>query len=428
MKDFDDLLQQTVKNTHPNRALADNFTARVVSELRTHPTPRKESLFMKFWKKPLVAVLAGVVLVAAVGGTTYAATDGFTKPFSLNNIFGYKETETEQGRIVQVKTDNCSSVALTSAASTSDRTLYFRIAKDAKISTDDALKYVQGYCESLRQPVLPEVYTRLEKRDPARNTPSTLLATNGTVTRADAGTITISGGGAPAETYRKFASDAILESSSGATIKPSDIKVGRNVLLFARPSSSEAPDTVVYVRQASDEETLYLKFSEESSDYRRDVTRVEPCTSDPSGYCAVAQTPKPERPTPAPRTEKPAPAKPAPRTPSSPSSAQQKALATVKQAYEMYGNNATTSNKDKFIRTYTTPQLGAELRRNFPYDPILCVQQGKFKPRFGQPQYRGNTMSVTVRGIGQDGFPDSDPVDVTYDMTQGRISSIICRL
>ena len=257
---------------------------------------------MKFWKKPLVAVLAGVVLVAAVGGTTYAATDGFTKPFSLNNIFGYKETETEQGRIVQVKTDNCSSVALTSAASTSDRTLYFRIAKDAKISTDDALKYVQGYCESLRQPVLPEVYTRLEKRDPARNTPSTLLATNGTVTRADAGTITISGGGAPAETYRKFASDAILESSSGYD-QAKRHQGGRNVLLFARPSSSEAPDTVVYVRQASDEETLYLKFSEESSDYRRDVTRVEPCTSDPSGYCAVAQTPKPERPTPAPRTE-----------------------------------------------------------------------------------------------------------------------------
>ena len=435
MTDIDDRLQQAAER-FDTRQVPDDFTARVLAEIRANPnTKPKKGLLMNLLQKPVIAV-AVAALVILGGGTTYAATDGFTKPFNLNNIFGYQDlTDNNGAKIIRVKTSNCDSTPNPAAQSgTSDRDMYFRI-KDAKAaSTEQFTRWVQGYCEQyqydLKNGDINSVLAEYDSRNLDGSKPpyvSNLVTESGLLgVVPEDKAVSISWIEAPANSHNANAygvvdPEVVIRDWKGDNLKFSDLKSDRYAsVVFREAKQDQLNDQAVYIYQSSSNGTFYQKNREKIA---KSVERVLPCKSHKSGYCTTKQATAiesgKER---AVDTRK-----------KDQNSKAEQAVSAIEQAYGWYNLTMPGSDHQTLVQSfgerYTTPELASSLLRPAPYDTIMCVQQAPGEGQwysFLEPQVSGNLVTVVLRANATEDLEAMGLGEVTYDTTKGKISSIDC--
>lgn len=421
MKDLDELLRSS-SAPRPRRELSSNFTATVVSTLKAHPQKRqKESRFMKLIHSPVFAVVAAAILLIG-GGTAYAATDGFTKPFDLKNIFGYQKIVQPDGRrVLTIKTANCSTgTADAQTATTSDRMLYYRL-NDASLVESEVLDFLQGYCEYYHSIMSSD---RIDPRDYMEPREGYTYDA-GKVIAVKGNTITIKSTTPVVTTdYTKTNSTIML----GAAETNKTIEAG-DFLNFVYDDTKPGNPLRVVERYSK-----YYTFYQDAAYSRQSGTpslwdklqRVEPCQQDGKAqFCDYGS-----------KTAN-----------TSDSSEAKEAVSTIKTAYDTYIKDLASdrpvgseepadddwperfANARKQFYTVTTQKLAQTLSEaSFGADTILCTQNWTneiTQMSYGAPMVAGLTVTVPISrpNVENKVVPF---VDVTYSLETKKIVSIDC--
>lgn len=151
MNEIDDLLKKSAGAT-PRRPLRSGFTNNVINHIVQNP---KQSWFAQFTEnfmekvltKPAMLVTA-IVFTVLAAGSTYAAVS-----WPSINAFFNGETPTSDGRIVEVKTDNCifqNAFVMTQTDKSKD-TYFYKVKSDSKLTNEDVVKIVKGNCQAEAQ-------------------------------------------------------------------------------------------------------------------------------------------------------------------------------------------------------------------------------------------------------------------------------------
>lgn len=417
----------------PRRQLSNSFTSEIVAEIKTHPhAPKRENIFMKLRQKPAIVAAVLVAVIVFGGGTTYAATDGFTKPFNLSNIFGYKESKSNTGeQLVVVQLNDCSSAQITTQPQqvNPDRELMFRVKQGATETTDDLLKYVQGYCESYRQELNQQAtIKRIEKLEAANVGPATMANnpaaegnmtnTTGTIKAVSTSSLTMTypyGEGDSFDVVYSKLSPKLVVEGPGAT-KLTDLQKGDTAFVIDRVGS-DGSQTLLFVKRASGELAYYTALAQKSD---IPFERVVKCDTDASGVCTLDTAPThgaPQNYTPPKKTNGGS---------SDASTAIDDGVRTIQTAYQEYFQQPTAAGKEAFITKYADTPLATALRQPAPYDPIMCVQQGPVGLEFGDARTDTGTVTVTVYAAASAGIPKRALLDVTYSTQYKKITAIDC--
>lgn len=156
----------------PSRKLRANFTEHIIQQISEHPRQVgrmahiKEMIQMKLMHKPIMAALAGFVVIAATG-TTYAAVSGW--PLAL---FSGQKNLADSGRIVSIDTKNCGGVsAYGTKIESKDHRVYFKIKAGSKLTNEQVTEMVQGNCEINEQTALTtgQIKQELDKNPANKN-------------------------------------------------------------------------------------------------------------------------------------------------------------------------------------------------------------------------------------------------------------------
>lgn len=394
MKDNDDMLRAALPR--PARELSSNFSARVVAELKAHDTEsQKEYTPMKFRLAPMIATIVAAVIVLVGGGVTYAATDGFTKPFNLENIFGYKTvTEPNGGKVLAVQTANCTVGAVDAPKGNADQTLYFRLKQ---VSEADAMRWLQGYCESISAETF---YSTL--RDTYMTTDNTV--SSGVVTSATDRTIDITDDETRTNVQFAITASTKIDRSSHTS---NTFTAGDYVTVVTVSNDSATPQVAQYIIHQSSNAKFYTDNAEK---YRAGMDRVQPCGDT---FCAYGSG-----------------------SPDS-SDTSQEAVAFIMNAYEPYQTSLEVMSDDwldqltrakQAFYQHTTAQLATKLERTYAVDPIICAQNvvpGIIS--YGTPIMQGTNVIVPV--VHRRSDADQNPrvfADVSYSLVQKKIVSIDC--
>ncbi len=418
MKDIDKLLGQALPR--PRRELSSDFTARVVAELKAQPTAsQKGTEKMKFRHAPLIAGIAAMILIGIGGGVAYAATSGFTKPFDLKNIFGYQETVQPDGkRVVAIKTTNCSTSD--AAADAADQVMWFRLKDGATISTDEMLRWTEGYCESITQ---PNFNTLLAERGITDEIIG-FLASGKVVAKNTDGGLKISqhydfDGSTEVSDFTLLGNAPVVIGTAESSL--ASVKVGDTIEFLTTSVEdaegvSAASSTIVYLRVLTPNEQL---FDSKHEEFAKQVERVQPCLQDSGAYCAYGFAGE------------------------SSDKEVNEAKEYVKHAYGEYWQNSKVpnidtpgdweSNRKAFKDTYTTDKAAKYLERPVNADPILCAQNGVTNTVYssGSPVRNGHLITVPViRSYPmEDGSTHTEVfADATYDTRAGKISALTCTI
>jgi hypothetical protein len=151
MKDIDDLFKGSA-GASPNRPLRTDFTNKVINNIVANPRKSwfahfTENFMEKVLTKPAMAV-AAIVFTVLAAGSAYAAISW--PPISA---FFNSETPTSDGRIVEVKTDNCvfeNAFVMTKTDKTND-TYFYKVKSDSKLTNEEVVQIVKGNCQSEAQ-------------------------------------------------------------------------------------------------------------------------------------------------------------------------------------------------------------------------------------------------------------------------------------
>lgn len=414
MKDIDDMLRAALPR--PARELSSNFSARVVEAITARETEsQKENSPMKMRFAPMIATIIAAALVLMGGGVTYAATDGFTKPFNLENIFGYTTvTEPSGEKVLTAQTNDCTVGSTVRATGNVDQTLYFRL-KDASVSEEDALKWLQGYCE--RTALEAEVSVIRGEQDG-----STSLG-GGTVKSLDGNILTTQfqlGEGAEAVTYeeRYDIRDARVArvKSVGNTFNPGDEV---DILANREGSGSEVIWPAIAIIHYSGSVTFYNANIEK---FQAALERVRPGDDGKFYTYGSGEATTDE---------------------------EKEAVEFVKNAYEPYKTKIADESQEwpqryleanREFTAHTTVELATQLDPGKAHagDMILCAQNAiSTDLSYGAPTRQGSTITVPVlrpeaAGYNDDGTPNLLPpavfADVKYSLTEKKIVSIDCTI
>lgn len=432
MKNIDELLEQT-SAPEPRRDLRPNFAASIVADLKAQPTAsRKEPLFMRIVHKPALLVLA-LALTFVLGGTAYAGTDGFTKPFDFKNIFGYSVTTQDDGsRVVRIATSDCDSASFVDGNDelSLDAELYLRTKPESTISLDNVLQYAQGYCENISNRIAMQNIVATIVREQKLETAMTTLI--GKIVSIDANSLeVVYDVYASVDDPTVFEQESVTANFGNDTIvtrvykpsRPSELMVGDTIHAYAKSNlvgEGQIDYELRYINVQSDAESLFLSLQ---SDLATELERVISCSENQSRFCSWEHEVKKDYDT------------------SSLTAIEAEASMFVKNAYEPYfeggnppgydgsGNEvdqytAVLSRRKAFIEEHTTEDLAYAIEQTQGIDPIVCSMNAPRNPRFSRPlSFAGNQVIVLINNFNGE---DEALAEITYNPVLKKISSITC--
>lgn len=150
MKDIEQLLAAS-DSPKPRRALRADFTRQITNHIADHPKQKMihpKELFMKLLTKPALTV-AALVGTIVIGGSAYAAVNNWP---AISAFFA-GETDTPNGRIVKIDTENC--IFPNAFNITSDDknqgAYYYKVKNDSKLTNEQVVEIVKGNCVTAAQ-------------------------------------------------------------------------------------------------------------------------------------------------------------------------------------------------------------------------------------------------------------------------------------
>lgn len=305
------------KKQTPARPLRSDFTAYTLNHARVAQkraarwrkspvhtpsiAPRKEAMIMKLIHKPILAILA-VLVVAGVTGTAYAAANGGLS--SITALFsGAKRLK--DARIVSVEVKNCHDVnAFNVVGGTGDghAVRYYKVQDSANISDEQVVALAQSICRASYNPeadkkIMDEVSQRPENKDLLRGN------AKGTITALDGQTIALQVSDDTTRSRQPFTErmpvspDLVVLDGSGIQKSISSLKVGDVIYSSYRAtgdaltkSETTATDQVdggqqvlVFAYKQTPDQAVYDKFQKLSN--TKAIEQVAPCKTTDSGYC-----------------------------------------------------------------------------------------------------------------------------------------------
>jgi hypothetical protein len=153
MIDIEKLLAQS-GSAKPRRPLRTGFTNQVTDYVAGHPRPKglarlKELLTMKLHITKPIAAGAACAFILLAGGTSFAAAGGWPR---IQALFGEQTDLPGGGRIVRVDTENCTFTdALSIVSGNNQKTYYYKVKKDSKLTNEQVVQIVRGNCETAKQ-------------------------------------------------------------------------------------------------------------------------------------------------------------------------------------------------------------------------------------------------------------------------------------
>jgi len=311
-------IETRLKNSRvtPRRPLRPDFTVQTIAKIGEEGVKRpgrrpkwKEYLQMKLLNKP-AAALTAVVLAITIGGTAYAAVGGLS---GITALFGGQEDAGGGARIVKVDTQNCPHVDafnITDHQRSAHATYYFKIKPSSRLSNQQVVAMVQGYCEADAEGVVNGLAVQKIQSEPQNQ--NTLVGgyVDSVITALSSQSLTIrsvvpyyapngSVNHVITQTFTKFDPEFVVVNQ-GALQPFSSLKVGDHIAVSYRAtgdalthSETLPPDqvdasaqTLVYVTKVSTHSSEYYEYQKY---HGAEFEQVTPCSKTTSGYCSVEE-------------------------------------------------------------------------------------------------------------------------------------------
>lgn len=307
MKDMDIERLLAKESATPRRKLQRDFTKNIISYLDGHPRQTKmshlkELLKMKYYTKPIVAVFA-ILSLAVVGSTAYAAAGGWP---GIEAIFSGQK-KLADARIVKVATKNCKiTSAFSITTKDSQNEYYFKIKDHSKLTNDQVVQMVKGYCEiGQGSQASLDLQAELQK-NPLNKDTIVGGYIDSKVTAISASSISIESDvpiGAEMETIKQTFSriDPNVIVYQGANrLTLGDIRIGDHVSISYRASGVALTHSeTINPAELSADQQVVVAISKNSGDLTAAVNyqkynghefeQVIPCADGLNGYCTAEQ-------------------------------------------------------------------------------------------------------------------------------------------
>lgn len=305
-----DNLETLLKQYHhaPRRELSKTFTATIVSKLEDRPrrtlfSRSKELVTMSLLKKPAM-VFSVAVACLAIGGTSYAAVGGWS---GIQAFFG-GEKKVDNARIVTVNTNNCTMTSAFNITSRnkSEPTYYYRVINGSKLTNEQVVQFVKGYCESNTRS--QSTFNLIDELNKNPLNQGTVVGgyIDSTVTAIGNSSISIHSEVPVGDTIEKLdqtfpqIDPGVIVYSGNKRLTLADIHVGDHISLSYRASGdalthseSIRPDqidtnaqVVVSIYKNTPDFTAAVSYQKYNG---KEFEQVVPCTTDASGYCNADQ-------------------------------------------------------------------------------------------------------------------------------------------
>ncbi len=303
-------LETLLKNEHlaPRRELSQNFTKNTLHKLE-HPHRQdrflhfKELFTMNLLKNPIGALIA-IITCMVIGGTSYAAVGGWS---GIQAFFG-GEKKVDNARIVTVNTNNCTITSAFNITSHDKQqsAYYYRVINDSKLTNDQIVQIVKGYCENTAQSGQTfDLQSELNKNPLNQDTivggyidsTVTSISNLGISIRSDepiGNTIkTID------QTFPQIDPNVVVYSGS-QRLSLADIHVGDHIAIHYRASGDALTHSeTIRPDQIDTNAQVIVAISKNSPDFTaainyqkyngKEFEQVVPCSTTASGYCNIQQ-------------------------------------------------------------------------------------------------------------------------------------------
>ncbi|MDB5161383.1 MAG: hypothetical protein JWO96_763 [Candidatus Saccharibacteria bacterium] len=298
MNNLEELLSRHTPK--PKRPLPNNFTETVISELKNSPKKNWlqnviENLHIRRISKVGITFFAGVVLV---GGTAVAIAL-WPKPTVTPTIV---KSLPSGNHIVGVDAENCQyfkDLDGTATKPTSDK-LYYEVRQGSQFTDQQIIDTVQGVCEeNISNNAISAIVKQLPKDMPPTQSTNAYIInaiTKNSITvtmdsHYNAALYTTQ----PNLTYTHF-SDHLLAYNENSKVSYGDFKAGDTIKMIVQDTSGKSPETQESYNPLNHPETItilaILKIPALTADpstfytaIGKDIVRVEPCATSPSGFC-----------------------------------------------------------------------------------------------------------------------------------------------
>lgn len=278
----------------PRRALSSSFIEATLAKLGDQPVSRRSRIMHVFGRRPIAATALSLGIVCLLGGGAYGVANGFG---FLNVLFGSEQQLPDGGRLLKLSTTNCTYEWYDSLAndySHTDQALYYRIEKDSQLTAEQVAQMAQGACEVAQDERVTAIEREIARRRPDLAGAILCVGTSNvriTSLARDSMTTTVSAGysgedAASTEGPSAIDGQAVVIDERGQLGTWSDLEVGDYGEAIYEPSddcSQHTGKVVGFIKNSANTVAYYEGYS---SHYGKDFTRVVPCESDPSGYCA----------------------------------------------------------------------------------------------------------------------------------------------
>ena len=257
---------------------------------------------MKYYTKPVLAVFA-ILVLAAAGGTTYAAVGGWP---GIEAMFGGQK-KIDNARIVKVDTKNCKITSAFSITSKDQKDLYYYKVNDgSKLTNDQVVQMVKGFCEvgqgsQASLDLVAELHKNPLNKDKVVGgyIDSKVIAISDTSISIESDVPIDEEVKTVKQTFSRIDPQVIVYQ--GATrMALADIKVGDHVSVSYRASgealsrsetinpSDVNPDqqVVVAISKNSGDLTAAINYQKYNG---KEFEQVVPCADGPNGYCGAEQ-------------------------------------------------------------------------------------------------------------------------------------------
>jgi len=308
---------KTSPNQEPTRPLRSDFTQTTMRHARLakkrHARKQTYASVISHKRegfshmKPLQKFAVGFALfalVAGIGGTTYAMTNGGWS--SIKALFGGKQ-KIAHARIVAVNVEHCDSVTAFNITKnrTGNETRYFKIADNSTITNDDVIAMVKADCYAsydadLNTPITNQINNLPVNKD---KLVGGYLDNEITAIGENSITVKLQANEAFGKNVHQTFTDIDLASltviAHGKTMPFSELKVGDHVAVSYRASAdlrahseTTAPEDI----DASQQQLAILTvlpythaFFDYQKNYGKTFEQVAPCNKTAIGYCTLDQ-------------------------------------------------------------------------------------------------------------------------------------------
>ena len=307
---------KTAPSQEPARPLRSDFTQVTLRHARLakkRHARKLHYLLVSHKRKGLAPIplqkfavgLALFALVAGIGGTTYAITNGGWS--GIKALFG-GEQKIAHARIVTVNVEHCDSVNpfnITEKHRNPNTPRYYKIADNSTVTNADVVAMVKADCDAsydaaLNTPVTNQINNLPENKDK-------LVGgyLDNEITALGANTITIklqaneAFGKNVRQTFANINLSTLTVIAHGKIISFGELKVGDHVAVSYRASANlrahsetTAPEDI----DASQQQLAILTvlpytraFFDYQKNYGKTFEQVAPCNKTPIGYCTLGQ-------------------------------------------------------------------------------------------------------------------------------------------